>query len=203
MKTLVLFAHPALQHSRTNRLMLEAARRIDGLTFVDLYAEYPRFDLDVKAEQRRLLDHDAVVFQFPLLWYSPPPILKQWQDLVLEHGFAYGEHGTALKGKFWLCAITVGGPENAYSAHGRHGFSLRQLLSPLEATANLCKMPFLAPYVLFGALGVDDAARQAHADGYRNLLEALLEDRLDISTARSTDLISAPRTLELIRELTS
>ena len=93
MKTLVLFAHPAHRHSRTNRLMLEAARRIAGVTIVDLYADYPRFEIDVEREQQRLLEHDAIVFQFPLYWYSTPSLLKEWQDLVLEHGFAYGEHG--------------------------------------------------------------------------------------------------------------
>ena len=38
--------------------------------------------------------HDVVIFQFPLFWYSTPPILKQWQDIVLEYGWAYGEGGT-------------------------------------------------------------------------------------------------------------
>lgn len=191
MKTLVLFAHPALQHSRTNSLMLAEARQTKGVTVVDLYAEYPRFDIDVEAEQRRLLDHDAIVFQFPLLWYSAPPLFKQWHDLVLQHGFAYGERGIALKGKPWICAITVGGPDNAYAPEGRHRYSLRHLLSPIEATANLCQMPFLAPYVFFGSLGAGDDARLNHAAGYRRLLEALRDDRLDLESVRQQSTISA------------
>jgi len=31
-----------------------------------------------------------------------PAILKQWQDWVLEHGWAYGEKGTKLRGKITL-----------------------------------------------------------------------------------------------------
>lgn len=42
MKTLILYAHPAQQHSRINRALAETARQVAGVTFVDLYAEYPR-----------------------------------------------------------------------------------------------------------------------------------------------------------------
>lgn len=28
--------------------------------------------------------------QHPFYWYSTPALLKEWQDLVLEHGWAYG-----------------------------------------------------------------------------------------------------------------
>ncbi|WP_211903832.1 NAD(P)H-dependent oxidoreductase [Ralstonia syzygii] len=79
---------------------------------------YPRYDIDVDDEQQRLAEHDAIVFQFPLYWYSTPPILKEWQDLVLEHGFAYGETGAALKGKPWLCAATAGASHGAYAFDG-------------------------------------------------------------------------------------
>lgn len=190
MKTLLLFAHPAQQHSRTNRYMIEAARRVPGVTCVDMYAECPSHDFDVDREQQRLLEHDLILFQFPLYWYSPPPIIKEWQDLVLEHGFAYGEAGTALKGKYWLCAMTAGAPQKAYSPEGRHRFTLRQMLTPLEATANLCGMLFLAPYVLFGALGADDDRRHEHVQGYVTLLEALRDDRVDFDKVQRNALLT-------------
>jgi putative NADPH-quinone reductase len=192
MKTLVLCAHPAHRHSRVNRIMLDAARRVERITVVDLYAEYPRFEIDVEREQRRLLEHDAIVFQFPLYWYSTPSLVKEWQDLVLEHGFAYGEKGVALQGKPWLCAITAGAPEHSYAAdQPHHPPPLRRLLSPLEATAKLCHMPFLAPYVLFGALEADDSARSLHVDGYVRLLEALRDDRLDMKTSLDSEYLCA------------
>ena len=40
-----------------------------------------------------------IVFQHPVYWYSSPAILKEYQDLVLEYGFAYGHDGHALDGK--------------------------------------------------------------------------------------------------------
>lgn len=92
-RLLVYYAHPGHRHSQVNRHMARAAERVAGITFVDLYAEYPRFDIDVEREQQRLLDHDVILFQFPVFWYSTPSLLKEWQDLVLEHGFAYGAGG--------------------------------------------------------------------------------------------------------------
>jgi putative NADPH-quinone reductase len=127
-----------------------------------------------------------------------PPLLKQWYDLVLEHGFAYGERGVALKGKPWLCAITVGAPAEAYTLEGRHRFPLRQLLSPIEATANLCQMPFIAPYVLYGSLGADEETRRAHAAGYQHLLEAIRDGRLDLGAMRGQDTISAADIAQIV-----
>ena len=122
-----------------------------------------------------------------------PSLLKEWQDLVLEHGFAYGETGVALAGKPWLCAVTTGAPEHAYEAESRDHPPMRQLLLPLEATANLCRMNFLAPYILFGALEADEARRRAHVDGYVRLLEALRDDRLDMAASRASDYLAAAR----------
>ncbi len=89
-RVLVLFAHPSQHRSEANKPLFEQAKRIEGVTCVDLYAEYPTFKINIDREQKRLLDHDIIIFQFPLYWYSTPAILKEWQDLVLEYGFAYG-----------------------------------------------------------------------------------------------------------------
>lgn len=98
-KVLVLYAHPSQHRSEVNQPLFEAAGEIDGVTPVDLYGEYPSFNINIEREQRRLIEHDVVIFQFPLFWYSTPAILKEWQDLVLEYGFAYGREGKALHGK--------------------------------------------------------------------------------------------------------
>ncbi|HJP32673.1 MAG: NAD(P)H-dependent oxidoreductase [Candidatus Latescibacteria bacterium] len=41
-RILLLFAHPAYQRSRANRPLVEAVRDLSGVTFRDLYEEYPR-----------------------------------------------------------------------------------------------------------------------------------------------------------------
>jgi glutathione-regulated potassium-efflux system ancillary protein KefG len=187
-KLIVYYAHPGHKHSHVNRHMARAAARIDGITFVDLYADYPRFDINVDIEQQRLLDHDVIVFQFPVFWYSTPSILKEWQDLVLEHGFAYGSNGDKLAGKHMLLAVTGAGPADAYTDQGYQHYPLRTFLTPLEQTARLCSMHFTAPYVLYGALQALDAGQvEPHVDGYRQLLEAIRDDRYDFSAAENLD----------------
>ena len=53
---------------------------------------------------------DVIVFQFPTHWYSVPGILKLYIDTVMEHGWAYGSTGTALKGKAFIISTTGGAP---------------------------------------------------------------------------------------------
>ncbi|RYY89260.1 MAG: NAD(P)H oxidoreductase, partial [Chitinophagaceae bacterium] len=75
---LLLLAHPLLERSRVHCRLLDAARRVPGVHVQDLYERYPDFDVDVKAEQKLLLRHDIIIWQFPMYWYSIPPLLKQW-----------------------------------------------------------------------------------------------------------------------------
>jgi glutathione-regulated potassium-efflux system ancillary protein KefG len=118
MKVLVLFAHPALERSRINRELLAAVRGRSGVTLHDLYEEYPDLQIDVQREQELLLAHDVVILQHPFFWYSAPAIVKEWQDLVLEHGWAYGSDGHALEGKITFNVLSAGGSQAAYQDAG-------------------------------------------------------------------------------------
>jgi putative NADPH-quinone reductase len=190
-KVLVLFAHPGQRHSRINVDMARVAQTTRDISFVDLYAEYPRFNINIGTEQQRLLEHSVIIFQFPVYWYSTPSLLKEWQDLVLEYGFAYGPAGNKLAGKLLLPIVTAGGTEQAYRFSGSNSFPLRTLLSPLEQTANLCQMQYIPPFVLFASLKArTDGRVQTHLDQYRSLLEALRDERLDIDTALQRELLS-------------
>lgn len=190
-KPIVYYAHPGHKYSHVNRYMARAAAAVDGVTYVDLYRDYPRFDIDVNVEQRRLLEHGVIVFQFPLFWYSTPSIIKEWQDLVLEHGFAYGKDGDKLTGKRMMLAVSGAGPEDAYTHEGYQHFPIRTFLTPLEQTARLSGMQFLAPYVLYGALRApDEGLVEPHVDGYRQLLEAIRDDRYDFAAAEKMDVVT-------------
>ncbi|MFK7891235.1 MAG: NAD(P)H-dependent oxidoreductase, partial [Granulosicoccus sp.] len=101
------YAHPGHRFSRANRRILAAADAVEGITRVDLYAEYPRHDVNIEREQKRLLEHQFIILQFPLFWYSSPSLVKEWIDLVFEHGFAYGEAGDKLAGKIMMLAVTA------------------------------------------------------------------------------------------------
>lgn len=200
-RVLVLFAHPVLERSRVNRRLLEALTDLEGVTIQDLYEVYPTMAIDVDREQELLLAHDVIVFQHPFYWYSCPAILKEWQDLVLEHGWAYGKGGTHLRGKITLNAITTGGPETAYHKDGYNRFTVRELLAPWDQTAHLCGMSFLAPFAVHAALKVVTDADLANAKtGYRTLIEALRDERIDLARAAAAqnlalelDRVLAPR----------
>jgi glutathione-regulated potassium-efflux system ancillary protein KefG len=182
---LILFAHPALERSRVNRHLIAAVRDLEAVTFHDLYEVYPELDIDVRREQELLLAHDVVVMQHPLFWYSTPAILKEWMDLVLEHGWAYGRGGTALRGKQLLSVITTGGREDAYQPDGHNRFTIRQLLAPLEQTANLCGMEPLPPFVVHGTHGLAEGEIKRHAADYRRALIGLRDGLLDLEHARA------------------
>jgi putative NADPH-quinone reductase len=191
-RLIIYYAHPGQRYSHVNREMAAVARGIGGITYVDLYAEYPRFDIDVDREQRRLVEHDVVLFQFPMFWYSTPSLIKEWQDLVLEHGFAYGQGGDRLAGKRLVLAISAAGPEEAYATDGYQHYPIRTFLTPLEQTARLCGMSFPPPYVLFGSLSAPaDGRVEPHVAGYRRLIEAIRDDRCDFDAVGDRATIDA------------
>jgi glutathione-regulated potassium-efflux system ancillary protein KefG len=183
-RILVLFAHPALQKSRVNRVLLEEIRDVSGITVHDLYDAYPDFGINVPREQSLLVDHDVLVFHHPFFWYSTPAILKEWQDLVLQHGWAYGREGKALRGKTMMSVITTGGRESAYQPDGHNRFTIRQFLAPLEQTARLCGMGFLPPFVAHGTHRMTPDEMKAHARDLRRLLEGLRDGNVNLEAAR-------------------
>jgi glutathione-regulated potassium-efflux system ancillary protein KefG len=189
-KILILFAHPALEKSRVNRRLADVVRDLPGVTFHDLYEVYPEFDIDVPTEQSLLAAHQLAVFQHPFFWYSTPAILKQWQDLVLQHGWAYGSAGTALRGKMMLSVVTTGGREDAYRRDGFSRFTVRELLAPIEQTAYLCGMDYLPPFVVHGTHRMTDVEIARHADDYRRVICALRDGRIDFAAARRHDRIN-------------
>ncbi|MEO8842190.1 MAG: NAD(P)H-dependent oxidoreductase [Kofleriaceae bacterium] len=191
-RVLIQFAHPVLERSRVNRHLIEAVSALDGVTLNDLYEVYPDLAIDVKREQALLDDHDVIVFQHPFYWYTGPAILKEWQDLVLEHGWAYGQGGDHLEGKLTLNAISAGAAKTAYRADGYNRFTIRQLLAPWQQTAHLCGMHYLGPFVVFGALQIaEHNDMHVAADAYRSLIEALRDDRLDVDRAKLSEDLQA------------
>jgi len=190
-KILILFAHPALEKSRVNRVLVERVRDLPGVSFHDLYEAYPDFYIDVKHEQRLLTEHDLYIFHHPFFWYSTPAILKEWQDLVLEHGWAYGANGTALHGKIMLNAITTGGGERAYQPEGHNRFTVEQLLAPIAQSFRLCGVDYLPPFIAHGTHNMTPDEIEAHAEDYRRVVEALRDDAVDLDAAHSLSRINS------------
>lgn len=194
-RVLILFAHPALQKSHVNRRLAAAVRELPGVTFHDLYEAYPDFNVDVDREQKALMEHDAIVFQHPFYWYSCPALLKEWMDLVLEFGFAYGPEGTKLQGKTFMSAISTGGSDTAYARTGYNFFSIGELLAPIEQTARLCRMEWLPPFVVHSSLTREYARFQDEAERYASVISSLRDGKLDSTIVRDRRTIHDPAVL--------
>lgn len=194
---LVLFAHPLLEKSKVQTELLKGAMHLSGVTINDLYERYPDFDIDVKREQKLLSTHDIIIWQHPLYWYSAPPLLKQWQDLVLEHGWAYGKQGTALAGKKVFQVISSGGGPDAYRHGGYNKYALQEYLRPFERTAGLCRMVYWPPYWVPGVNRMETSQIKQYAEHYKNLLTALTKDIFAEEEIESLELMNhlIPHTL--------
>ena len=141
-----------------------------------------------------------IIFQHPLFWYSTPALIKEWIDLVLQHGFAFGTGGDKLTGKIMMNVTSAAGPEDAYTPNGYQYFPLRTFLTPLEQTARLCHMSYSAPYVLYSSLKAEEDIEIAqHVDGYRKLLDAICKDKFNFETAfNAKDVITAQKVNDLV-----
>jgi len=192
-RVLIHYAHPTPHRSRVNRHLIAAAEALPGVTVRHLYELYPDFLIDVAQEQALLLDHDVIVLQHPLFWYSAPAIVKEWLDLVLQYGWAYGEGGTALQGKLLLQAITTGGGEEIYCATGKHRHTVREFLLPFEQSALLCGMTYLPPFVIHAAGQLqNEAALAPHLTDYLRCITALRDDTLDVSRILTQPRLNLP-----------
>jgi glutathione-regulated potassium-efflux system ancillary protein KefG len=175
-KILVLFAHPRLERSRANAAMIKHIPRNEHITFHDLYEHYPDFNVDVNREKELLMNHDIIVWHHPFYWYSCPPLLKQWVDMVLELGWAYGPGGQRLKGKMVFNAITSGGTREVYRNEGHNRFTVQELLRPWDQTAYLCKMLYLPPFAVQGTHKLNADELHYKARMYGEVLNALVNN---------------------------
>ena len=126
--------------------------------------------LDVKQEQALATGADLLVFMHPFYWYSSPAIIKQWYDMVLERGWAYGDNGDKLKGKNMLIAVTTGGPETSYNKDGYNGYSVEHFLAPQYQTAKLCGMNFMPPFVVHSSSSASNDEIAQHGLRFRQHL---------------------------------
>ena len=170
---LILFVHPAYHKSRINRKLISTVEKMEGLTIHNLYDEYPDYHINIKREQELLVKHDIIIWHHPFYWYSSPPLLKEWIDLVLQHNFAYGHKGTALKGKSVLSVITTGGRKEAYQMNGFNRYTIKQFLSPFEQTARLCSMHYLPPFVVDGTHIISPSELDRQVGLYRKAISYL------------------------------
>ena len=189
---LINFAHPAKSRSGINIALRDAIEGLEGVTVNDLYYHYPDFMIDIEREQELCEANDIIVFQHPFYWYSTPAIIKEWLDLVLQHGWAYGSEGKALDGKLFFQTVSAGGDAETYKKSGYNEFTIPQLLAPYQATAKLCNMTYLPPFTVTGIhRGLPKEQVQNHAENYRRTIIALRDSLFDLKKVKKSEFLNS------------
>ena len=145
---LIVSGHTDLEHdSVANKIILETLQsQLPDAEFDFLDKLYPDFQIDVKAEQEKLVKADIIVFQYPTFWYSMPSLLHRWVEKTFVHGFSHGSKGKSLQGKKLIASFTTGAPESFFAGAG-----IEHLLYPIDGICNLCGMQFKG-YVYTGGV---------------------------------------------------
>jgi len=186
-RILIVYAHPSHGTSRVNRRLREHVQDLPHVRVHDLYEMYPDFHIDVPHEQQALEQSDLIVLQHPVYWYSMPSLLKEWIDLVFEHGWAYGHEGHALRGKDLLLVATTGGAASAYQPDGYHRRPFDAFLPPYEQTAHLCGMRWLPPLIVHGTRRASDEEMAPQLNSYRERLSTYPAWSTQVQTAADRD----------------
>ena len=190
MHVLVVYAHPnpqsfnhALAESFTKGLA-EAGHTYD---VVDLYAlnfnpclsgedlaqlmEGKTPD-DIRIQQEKISQADALAFVHPIWWTGPPAILKGWVDRVLSMGFAYildekdGHPTGLLKNQKALIINTAGSTEEEAKMVGSTD-ALKKIED--DAILSFCGIKDVQHVIFYNVIMTDDATRKGYLEKARNL----------------------------------
>ncbi|MEC6747256.1 NAD(P)H-dependent oxidoreductase [Marinilactibacillus sp. XAAS-LB27] len=174
MKTLVIVAHPSIETSIVNSAWIKEIEQYPELfTIHELSKAYPDHVIDVEKEQALIATHGNLILQFPIQWFSSPPILKQWLDDVLIDGWAFGESGTHLKYRKLALAVSAGSERKDYEIEGRYHYTLEDILAPFEVTAKYCKADYQPFFTFYGTSFSTQEEIDTSAKDYVHFLKEL------------------------------
>jgi NAD(P)H dehydrogenase (quinone) len=134
------------------------------------------YSAEIASEQRKLLEADVLLLNFPMWWFGAPAILKGWIDRVLAAGFAYDRDSRfetgRFRGKRGMLTVTTGSVHDRYSKDGPLAFApMQETLHPLNrGVLEYIGMRALEPFVAYGVTRLPDAERQGLLDAYRTHL---------------------------------
>lgn len=145
---------------------IEQAKATEAGTFVP----------ELVAEQRKLLEAELLIFQFPLWWFGLPAILKGWVDRVFAAGLIYGGGKWYTQGQFRgkraMLSLTTGGPASIYSPRGLNG-NLDDILFPIQhGILYFVGYDVLPPFVAWAPARVSAEVRSQYLEQYRQRLLA-------------------------------
>lgn len=158
-EVLILVAHPKLCESKANKALKEVVEILPQAEVVSLY-ECPSHPFDTELFREKIALAKGIVFQFPFYWASVPSELKRWIDEVFTGLVRDGK----VKGKKFQVITTTASPQAAYRSGGRNGYTMDELLRPLQMMAVHADLVWQTPYVVYG-IGTEE--------GDENLKQAL------------------------------
>ena len=172
MKVLNLLFHPNFSKSIANKTLFNIMKRSGVIsTSKNMYELYPDFKINIEKEQKDLMEHDYILFQFPLYWYSAPALFKQWQDDVFQYEFAFGSKGDKLSGKLARIITTCGAPESNYIAGGTSGYTLSELFRPIQCGIMITKMIYLPYFCIYSVHKEDEKGLKRHGGDLVELIK--------------------------------
>lgn len=177
MKTLVVVGHPDVANSSTQGFFKHAAKEEPQVTWHVLRAPF-----DPLKEHQLLWEADRIVLEFPLYWYSVPAVMKDWIDQIFDEELL-GESGQRLAGKEFGVVVTTGRALKEFAPGQSQGFTLAELLRPLQALANETKMTYLTPLTIGQFTRLGKKERLELAVSYRQYLTAEKPGHLATSVA--------------------
>lgn len=147
-KTIVIVGHPHLDKSVVSKFWCE---QLTGKVTLRYLAETCPLDkpIDIIAEQAVLEQHDRIILQFPLYWYSAPAIMKRWLDEIMTFGWAYGPGGDKLEGKDLGVAVSAGSPDNEFQEGAMQLHTLHYYLEQYRGTAAFIRANWIGVHAFF------------------------------------------------------
>ncbi|MDR0713257.1 MAG: NAD(P)H-dependent oxidoreductase [Bacteroidales bacterium] len=182
---LIVSGHTDLNDSVANKTILEEYKKLFPAAEIDYLDKlYPDYQIDILAEQQKLVNANIIILQFPVFWYHFPSILERWMEQSFQHGFSHGSTGDRLTGKKLIASFTTGAPEELYHKNALMGYEIEEFFPAIKATCALTKMEF-AGFVYTGgvsyqnrneanALSVMKEKAIAHANKVAELVNSLI-----------------------------
>jgi glutathione-regulated potassium-efflux system ancillary protein KefG len=169
--TLVVFAHPYLEHSNSNVELINFYVRHQHFTLRDLYEEYPDFHIAAFRERKRLKNYERIIFQFPIIWFGLPPLLRLWMDEVFDREWLKDDMENPLDGKEVFIVITTGGKEHSFTKTGTYKYTIEELISGLIVSLNVFNAKIKHIKVVYEANKLSKKEIILHKQEFAELLE--------------------------------
>lgn len=175
-RILILFAHPLYEKSRVNQILNSYIPDSEYITFHDLYEEYPEFEIDIRREQQLIMDHDIIVWQHPMYWFSCPALLKQWMDMVLHFREKDDLDILTLKGKAVFQTMSIGDQKKSYLDDSLDDTNIMDYLLPFKRVTEFSNMLYLPPFLV--RISKLSSVEDIHKKGefYRYILEGMVSN---------------------------